>query len=48
MKSKKDCVQVPLVAYRRKSEGGRRPEGIEVSLFTVVSWSSGFGSKAES
>lgn len=36
VKAKRDLEQVTLVAYRRKREGGRRPEGIEVSLFSVL------------
>ena len=39
VKSKKDCVQLPLVACRRKSERGReesRAERIEVFLFAVL------------
>ncbi len=44
MESKKDSIQVPLVAYR-KSEVGGNQRGLK-SLCSP-SWSSGFGSKAE-
>lgn len=36
VRSKKDSAEVPLVAHGRKSEGGSRAEGIEVSLFAVL------------
>lgn len=47
-RSKTDSAEVPLVAHGRKSEGGKRAEQRGLKSLCLPSWSSGFGSKAES